>query len=126
MHVSLQNMDRIQTVRGEFRGTTIGGKDFGSARLEGEDAGRTWVVMRYAMPDGDTLRLVGLDRKAVAEEVRSRAIAGSVSEEKSEAGGEPVLTVTLEAKTRELRAWLEKAGDRILTTDKPLVLRRVR
>ncbi|MCI0636561.1 MAG: hypothetical protein L0206_21970 [Actinobacteria bacterium] len=82
-------------------------------------------MLRYEALDADTLRVLAMDERTVADDVRSGTVAGSSSEWKDSATGKPVLAVTLDAPTPALRAYLEKRGDGIYRADRPLILRRV-
>jgi hypothetical protein len=128
--VQLRGDGTLDSGRHDVLPTTIGPRDYAS--LTGtDDAGkradaRSWNVVRYEMPDADTLRVIGMEEKAVAADVRSKAVPGSVSETKDEAAGKTTLDVTIDASTEVLRAYLEKRGDAILRPERPLVLRRIR
>ena len=128
--VTLKRDTTLDVLRGEALATTIGAKDYASTRFPREDSkpsdGAAWSVVRYDMPDGDTLRVLGMEEKTVASDVRAGKIPGSVSESKEPPGVEPKITVTLETSTAVLRAYLEQRGDGVFGADKPLVLRRLR
>ena len=143
--VSLNHDHRIEVDRGEFLATTIEKQEYASLRVPGngppddKDAGMgdetgakqsekataAWFVLRYTMPDGDTLRVLGMSEKTVAADVRAGKVPGRVDESKGILGGEPTLNVTLEATTTALRAYLESRGEAVFKADKPLVLRRL-
>jgi hypothetical protein len=141
--VSLNHEKSIELGRAEFLATSIEGKDHVSLRLlemgslDEKDAGvgdekpdekssPQWIVLRYAMPDDDTLRVVAMSEKEAAADVRAGKIAGRVQESKGAKDAEPTLNVTLEATTTALRAYLDSRGEGVFKSDKPLVLRRLR
>jgi hypothetical protein len=128
--VELHQDKTIETSRYDVRATTIEKRALASLKLvndKEEDKGKEgWVVLRYEMPDADTLRVLAMDEKAVAADVRAEKLAGTVAESKKDGGGEPDLTVTLTASTTVLRAYLDQRGDDVMKTAKPLVLRRLR
>jgi hypothetical protein len=81
--VSLHKDKSIEVSRNEMLATTIEKKDFASVLLpndkEKEGAKASWVVLRYEMPDADTLRVLAMDEKAVAADLRASKIDGTVS-----------------------------------------------
>jgi hypothetical protein len=120
---------RVETSTTRVRPTTIAERPYASVSVpHDEKAGEVapWVVLRYEVPDADTVIVRGMQEKAVASDVRAGAIAGDVSESKAAEGSAPVLTVTLKASTADLRAFLARRGDAIYRADSPLVLRRLR
>jgi hypothetical protein len=104
--------------------TTIAGRDYASLHLS--EKGNSSVVLRYDLSDPDTLRVLAMEEKVVAADVRAGVIAGGVKEPETDppAVGEGT-TVTLDVPTAVLRAYLEKRGDDIYRRERPLVLRRV-
>lgn len=130
LHVTLERGTVLQSQKQEVRPTAIGDGAWASLRNEamsGDGAPRkeTWSVMRYEMPDASTLKVIALDEKTVAEEVRG-GLGGTVEETKGADGKVSSVLVTLSLTTDALRGWLEKRGDAVLAKDRPLVLRRVR
>lgn len=121
--VTLGKDDTIAESAFEVWATTIAEKDYAAVHLASE--GASSIVLRYQAIDEDTLRVLSMDERTVADDVRSGAVAGSSSEWKDDATGKPSLAVTLDAPTPALRAYLEKRGDVIYRADRPLVLRRV-
>jgi hypothetical protein len=85
----------------------------------------SWIVVRYQVEGADLLRVLGMDEGVVAKDVNAGTIPGRAPEPKP---GEDASarTVTLEATTPVLRAWLEKRGDALWKKDEPLVLRRLK
>jgi hypothetical protein len=124
VYVSLKG-DTLESNRMDMWPTKIGGKDYASIGFakEGKPETRRWMILRYDVPDPDTLRVFGMDEKTVAGEVRDKKVSGEVSQSKDEP---PTTTVTLDASTSVLRAWLEARGDGLYNVEKPLVLKRVR
>ena len=143
--VSFNRDHRIEVDRGEFLATTIEKQEYASLRVPGKgppndkDAGMgdetggkdgepgkaAWFLLRYTMPDGDTLRVLGMSEKETAADVRAGKVPGRVDESKSAGSGEPTLNVTLQATTTVLRAYLGSRGEAVFKADKPLVLRRL-
>jgi hypothetical protein len=117
---------------GDLLATEIGGLRYLSTRDDPEaDAEpskkRNWWILRYDLPDGDTLRLRPMDEDAVARDVGEGKIQGEVSEVSPAKEGRPAShLVALSATTTALRAYLEARGETIFRTGKPLVLRRLR
>lgn len=129
--VSLKKDGVLDADRYELRPTRIDGRGYASLRNPlgvGPEAKNpeSWAIMRYEMPDGDTLRVLSMEEKTVAADVRAGKILGTVSESKEPPGAEPTLTVGLTASTTALRAYLEQRGDGVFRSEKPLVLRRLR
>ena len=127
--VELHPDKRLELSRGEFTATTIDAKDYASLGLpltdKAEAKERSWGIVRYEMPDADTLIVVGMDEKAVAADVKAGTIAGATESRAGSAVTEPTLVVTLSASTTVLRAYLEQRGDGAFATARPLVLRRL-
>jgi hypothetical protein len=112
----------VTAFQGDLAPTTIASRDHASVRLSERDP--SWIVVRYEL-EGEVLRVLGMDAEVVTKDVRAGAVAGRATERKE---GELsfVRTVTLEATTPVLRAWLEKRGDALWKKDEPLVLRRLK
>ncbi len=128
--VTLRADKQLETSRDEFTATTIDRKDYASLRhpLEEKSDSKvaTWFVVRYEMPDVDTLRVLAMDEKAVDADVKAGKIPGKSDAWKALPTSDPFLSVTLSASTDVLRAYLEQRGDAVFATGRPLVLRRLR
>ncbi len=130
LHVSLDHGAVLQSERDELRPTAIDGKALVSLRHEDKSdewAPRkvTWSVMRYDLPDGQTLRVLAMEEKAVAEDVRAGKVPGTVQESKAPDGTVSSVHVTLSAGTEALRSYLSRRGDSAFAKDRPLVLKRL-
>jgi hypothetical protein len=121
--VELKEDSTVHVNRTTVRTTAIGGRPYASAK---SDEGEAWYVLRYDMPDDSTVRVLAMDERTVAADVRAEGVAGKVEESKGPSDGEPTLTVTLTPATALLRAYLELRGDDVYRKDRVLVLRRVR
>ena len=119
--LTLRTGEILESTTGELSPTTIATRDYVSVRSEGDKPEDTfWTVLRYDLPDADTLRVLSMDEKKAAVDVRSGAVKGKASESK-----DGVVTVTIDAATTALRAYLESRGDGVFRTERPLVLRRI-
>ena len=127
--VTLHGDQTIESSNDEFDVTTINQKDYASLkqplRVEREAKAPSWFVVRYEMPDADTLRVFAMDEKAVAADVKAGTITGNVSESKATKLVSSFLTVELTASTTVLRAYLELHADTAFAKDRLMVLRRL-
>ena len=92
MIVTLKRDKTLETSRSGLSPTTIGAKEYASVRVpadkEKDKDAAAWTVLRYSMPDADTLRVLGMEEKTAAADVRAGKIPGSVSESKPQPGAE--------------------------------------
>lgn len=123
--MTLRKGEILETITGDTSPTSIAGKDYASVAMgaapEKPEDGALWTVLRYDLPDADTLRVLGMDEKKAAADVHSGAVSGTTSDPKKEGP----MTVTIDASTAALRTWLAARGDDLYRTDHPLVLRRL-
>lgn len=102
--------------------TTVADRKIASLFLGSK--GSSCILLRYELPDADTIRVLGMEVQAVADDVKAGKVSGTAHAPKS--GGTDPLTVVLDAATPALRSYLAARGDGIWRGDQPLILRRVR
>jgi hypothetical protein len=105
------------------RATSIGGRDHVS--IHGPEGNSWWTVFRYEVLDVDTIRVLAMDENKVAADVKSGVVSGQ-AERWTTDDGKSHVAVTLDGSTAVLRQYVERRGDEVYATDRPLVLRRVR
>jgi hypothetical protein len=101
--------------------TRIGDRWYMSVVDESENE-KVFLIMLYAHADAKTAALYGLENEAVKKAVESKQVSGRIIPAKSEGGSDEIV---LEAKTPELRAWLEKVGASVFGKEHAFELRRV-
>jgi hypothetical protein len=121
--IELREDRTVSVSRHDLRTTTIAGRPVASVSVSAAEEGTRWSVVRYDA-SASAVRVVALDEKAVAAQVRAGSVPGKV-EETLVKGGPPIVNVALTAPTPDLRAWLEGQGDAVFPTDRALALRRL-
>jgi hypothetical protein len=108
--------------------TKVGDRTYLSWRSHGEafdGEDEVWVIVRYEMPDPDSLRVHFLDPERVAKEVEAGRIAGAVKRKPAEGLDPEKVAVRLSSPTADIRRFLAERADSLFY-ERVWKLRRVR
>ena len=120
--IELDDDDHVDVGRLPLFTTRIGDRWYMSVLDESENE-NVFLIMLYAHADAKTVKLYGLENEAVKKAVESKQVSGRIIRAKSESGSDDIV---LEAKTPELRAWLDKIGASVFGKEHAFELRRVK
>jgi hypothetical protein len=129
-HVSVgTETGKVKVEKSVALATRIGERTYLSWRshpeaFDGED--ETWVIVRYEMPDRDTLRVHFMDPALVAKEVEAGRLDGRVKREPPKDLEAEKVAVRLSSPTPDIRRFLAERGESVFETKHVWNLRRVR